>query len=73
MLAPTGVEETIEARVARVYGLPSCRLNRNCVDQLNPFLGKARTIEPLWRGIAAFLKQGSKKAGKDYVTNSGYA
>ena len=73
-----GVEEAIEARGARAVFLPAYSPDFNPIEQLfarlKAFLRKmkARTVEELWRAIAAFLKGVSKKECEAYLANSGY-
>src|SRR6202795_4880923 len=74
-----GVKQTIEARGARAVFLPAYSPDLNPIEQffasLKSFLRKtkARTVEELWRAIAAFLKEVSKGECKAYLANSGYA
>jgi transposase len=74
-----GVKQAIEARGARAVFLPAYSPDLNPIEQffarLKSFLRKtkARTVDELWRAIAAFLKEVSKDECKAYLANSGYA
>jgi len=74
-----GVEEAISARGARAVFLPPYSPDFNPIEQLfaklKSFLRKmkARTVDKLWKAIAAFLTEVSKVECKAYLANSGYA
>jgi transposase len=74
-----GVKQAIEARGARAVFLPAYSPDLNPIEQFFASLKsslrktKARTVEELWRAIAAFLKEVSEGECKSYLANSGYA
>jgi transposase len=74
-----GVKQAIEARGARAVFLPAYSPDLNPIEQFFASLKssllktKARTVEELWRAIAAFLKEVSEGECKAYLANSGYA
>lgn len=73
-----GVEESIEARGASVFYLPAYSPDFNPIEQLyakfKAFLRKmkARTVDQLWKTIAAFLKEVTKEECGAFLANSGY-
>ena len=73
-----GIKEAIEARGASVYYLPAYSPDLNPIEQffskLKSILRKtaARTVDRLWKTIAACIKMVSKRECAAYLANSGY-